>query len=174
MSLRVPIQVSDTGYIDLIILTDRNIERIKEKDPFEVSILGYEGTHIESLKREAIFVTHADKEDVEWITKNHLTATPQEVYERFVKIQDRDDDGPHSIKIWAFIKTMSHDELINKALWEEARAYHKYGVYPDPLLAWQGTFRCWIRRKLEKEFQLNLNRQNPWKQQPDHKPKPTL
>lgn len=98
MSLRVPLQVSETGYIDIIILTDRNIERIKEKDPYEVSMLTYEGTYIENLKREAIFVTYANKEDVEWLTANHLTAKPIDVYQRFIKMKDRDDDGREPLR----------------------------------------------------------------------------
>lgn len=100
MSLRVPLQVSETSYIDLIILTDRNIERIKEKDPFEVSLLNYGGTYFEKLTRESIFVTYANQEDVEWITNNHLTARPSEVWQRFMSgWKDRDDDGREPIRV---------------------------------------------------------------------------
>lgn len=44
---------------------------------------------------------------------------------------------------------MSKAEQINAALWEEAMAYHKYGVYPDLISAWQSAFRCWLRFQLE-------------------------
>lgn len=100
MSLRVPLKVSETGYIDLIMLTDRNLERIKEKDPFEVSTMGYEGTPFEHLKREAILVTYATQEDLEWVTNNHLTARPSEIYKRFTSgWSDRDDDGRGPLRV---------------------------------------------------------------------------
>jgi hypothetical protein len=100
MSLRVPIQISETGYIDLIILTDRNLERIKEKDPFQISDLDYYGTQFEQLKLETTLVTYATPEDMEWVSKNHLTATPAEVYQRFTSgWSKQDDDGREPARV---------------------------------------------------------------------------
>jgi hypothetical protein len=100
MSLRLPIKISDTGYIDLIILTDRNIDRIKDKDPFEISSLNYAGTPYEHLKREVTLVTYATKDDLDWITNNHLTASQSEVYKRFTSgWSSRDDDGRAPMRV---------------------------------------------------------------------------
>lgn len=100
MSLRVPIKISNTGYIDLIILTDRNLERIKEKDPFEVRTMDYTGTPYEQLKRETTLVTYGTQEDMEWVSKNHLTASEKEVFERFTSgLSDRDDDGREPMRV---------------------------------------------------------------------------
>lgn len=41
---------------------------------------------------------------------------------------------------------------INRMLWEEAKSYHKAGIYPDILSAWASAFQCWFQRKIEQEF----------------------
>ena len=92
----MPIQISETEYIDLVILTDRNLERIKNKDPFELKPMIYKGTEFESLKLIATHITYGSAEDVQWLTNmvHGQTPTIQEITERFYSgYKVMDDDG---------------------------------------------------------------------------------
>lgn len=95
----IPFQVSETTYSIMVVLLDENIERIKQRDPAEVTMKSL-GSLWESLKLKDIIITYTTEAEMAQMMQLCATGRTPEALRRltrgFVFRPDKGDhDGPY-------------------------------------------------------------------------------